>query len=204
MNRATRTAAAALGVYAGLLGAAHGFYEVIQGGVRTEGIMFNAIGPPCLASKTAHACLPAMSLIPNLQTTGILAVLLGLIMVIWAAAFIQRKLGGPVMILLSILLLLVGGGFIPPMIGILSGVVGSRINAPLSGRRLSERVSHNLARLWPWSMVAFFAWILIQMISGSLFADFVLKTGSLNLFIEFGLVVLAVLSAFANDMRDKP
>ena len=206
MNKATRMAAAAFGIYAGLLGMAHGIYEMLQGAARPDSLMFNAIGPPCLASESAHACFPAMSVVPNLRITGLLAVFVGLLIVIWAAVFIHRKRGGLVMILLSVLMLLVGGGFIPPMIGILSGAVGSRINTPLTWRRqlLADRAGQVLVKIWPWSLIAFFAWILIQMIFGSVYTDFILKTGSLNLFIEFGLVVVAVLSAFANDMRDKP
>lgn len=203
MNNATRIAAAGLGVYAGLLGMTHGVYEVLQGEFRPESLMFNAIGPPCVASEIASACLPAMTVIPNFQVTGILTILVGFTMVVWATAFIHRKHGGLGMVLLSISLLLVGGGFIPPMIGILSGVVGSRIHFPLTLRRLSERASLNLARMWPWSLVAFFSWILLQMIIGSIYTDFVLKAGTLYLFIEFGLVMLAVLSAFAYDIQDK-
>jgi len=41
------------------------------------------------------------------------------------AMFIQRKNGGLTLILLSILMLLVGGGFIPPLFGIIAGVIGS-------------------------------------------------------------------------------
>jgi hypothetical protein len=205
MNHATRKAAASLGVYAGLLGMTHGVYEVLQGNIPPESLVFNAIGPPCVASETASACLPAMSVIPNTQLTGILTILVGLAMVVWAAAFIHRDRGSLVMILLSISLLLVGGGFIPPMIGILSGAIASRINAALFWRRplFSERTSHNLSRLWPWILVAYFSWILLQLVIGQVFTGFVLMNSSLFLFIEFGLLVLVVLSAFAYDMKAK-
>jgi len=205
MNNATRIAAIGLGVYAGLLGMTHGVYEVLQGDVQPESLMFNAIGPPCVASETASACLPAMSVIPNFQVTALLTILVGLLMVVWTAAFIHRKHGSLVMMLLSIGLLLVGGGFIPPMIGLLSGAIASRINAALFWRKplFSERASFNLARVWPWTLVAFFSWILLQMIIGSIYTDLVLKAGSLFLIIEFGLVMLAVLSAFDYDIQDK-
>ena len=203
MNKATRIAASALGVYAGLLGMVHGLYEVLRGEFRPESLIFNAIGPPCVASETASACLPAMTVIPNFQVTSLLTILVGLTMVGWAAAFIHRKHGGLVMVLLSISLLLVGGGFIPPIIGLLSGAIASRINAALFWRRplFSERASHNLVRLWPWTLVVYFSWILLQLMIGPVFTEFVLKNGSLFLFIEFGLLVLVVLSAFTFDMK---
>ena len=51
-----------------------------------------------------------MSIVPNLLVTGILASLVSLIFLVWAIKFVQRKHGGQVMMLLSIIMLLVGGG----------------------------------------------------------------------------------------------
>jgi hypothetical protein len=47
MNKATTLTTAALGSYAGLLSAAHGVLEMLQGSVATGGVMISAIGPPC-------------------------------------------------------------------------------------------------------------------------------------------------------------
>ena len=65
-----------------------------------------------------------MTLIQNFLITGIFAILVSLVVVAWAAMFVQRKNGGLTLILLSILMLLVGGGFIPPLFGIIAGVIG--------------------------------------------------------------------------------
>lgn len=119
----TRAAASVLGVLAGLIGAYHGYNEILQGSVATPGVFINAIGPPC----QGNACFPAMSLVPNFYVTGILAVLLSLVVLVWAAAMVQRAHGGIVLIILSIVLLLVGGGFLPPALGIVAGIVGTRI-----------------------------------------------------------------------------
>jgi hypothetical protein len=43
------------------------------------------------------------------------------------------KLGGSILILLSVALLLFGGGIFPPLIGVIGGVAGTRINKPLTG-----------------------------------------------------------------------
>jgi hypothetical protein len=71
--------------------------------------------------------------------------------VIWAAR-VRNKNGGRVLLLLSAIMLLVGGGFGPPTIGILAGVAGMGIGAPPTGwhRRLPVNVRHLLATLWPW------------------------------------------------------
>ena len=65
-----------------------------------------------------------MTLIQNFLITGIFAILVSLVVVAWAAMFVRRKNGGLTLILLSILMLLVGGGFIPPLFGVIAGVIG--------------------------------------------------------------------------------
>jgi hypothetical protein len=72
--------------------------------------------------------------------------------IVWSAALAQRKNGGWALIALSIAMLPVGGGFGPPIIGILAGVAGTGIRSPLTGwrRRVAVGVGHLLARLWPW------------------------------------------------------
>lgn len=42
-----RVAASMVGVYAGLLGAIHGYSEILQGNVAPDSLMINAIGSPC-------------------------------------------------------------------------------------------------------------------------------------------------------------
>jgi len=65
-----------------------------------------------------------MTIVPNLLITGILCIVVSLAVVAWAAALVQRSRGGLVLILLSVAMLLVGGGFAPPLMGLLAGVAG--------------------------------------------------------------------------------
>ena len=51
-----------------------------------------------------------MTIVPNLLITGILCILVSLAVVVWAAALVQRRKGGLVLCLLSLAMLLVGGG----------------------------------------------------------------------------------------------
>jgi len=69
-----------------------------------------------------------MTIIPNLLVTGILAIIVGVLLSVWSAKFVSRKHSGLVMILLSIVLLLVGGGLIPPLFGIAAGVLATVFN----------------------------------------------------------------------------
>ena len=201
MRKATRIVAASLGVFAGIGGPEHGYFEILQGHVRPDSLMIAAMGPPCEPDKVWNLCEPAMTVVPSFLVTGILATLLGIITMIWAAVFVHRKNGGLVLILLSVALLLGGGGLFPPLIGIVGGVVATRINAPLNRQpeRRSGRVPRFFARLWPWPLVAFFTWLFGQFIVGYFFSEFLLKSGFLIPLLILGLMTLAIVSGFAHD-----
>jgi hypothetical protein len=125
-----KVAASTIGIFAGVLGVEHGFFETLQGSVRPGGIMIYAIGvPPCQPDAVWHGCEPAMTLIPNFLITGFLAILAGLVVLVWATRWVQRKNSGAILILLSILMLLVGGGFFPPLFGIIAGLIGTRLKS---------------------------------------------------------------------------
>jgi len=76
-----------------------------------------------------------MTVVPNFYYSGVLAIIVSLVILLWAVAFVQGKKGGLVLIALSIAQLLVGGGFLPPLLGIAAGIIGTRIkrNAAVAG-----------------------------------------------------------------------
>lgn len=199
MRKATRIVASALGMFAGFGGPEHGVFEMLQGHIRPDGLFIAAMAPPCNPEEVWNLCEPAMTVVPSFLVTGILATVLGLITMIWAAAFVQRKRGAVVLILLSIALLLFGGGLFPPVIGIIAGAVGGRINAPLT--RQPTRVSRFLARLWPWALVSFFAWAFGQFLIGHYFNEFLQASGFLSPLLILGLLVLSILAARASDVE---
>ena len=122
MNK-LKVAASALGIFTGLGGASHGPGEMLQGNVAPSNTIFQA-----WPSLTALGGEPAMTIIPNLLVTGILTIIVGALLAVWAAKFISRKHGGLVLILLTIVLLLVGGGIVPPLFGIAAGVIATVLN----------------------------------------------------------------------------
>jgi hypothetical protein len=72
-------------------------------------------------------------------------VILGLAVTIWAATRIQSKNGALVLIVLSIMMLLVGGGLIPPVLGVLAEIIVARVrqkglkkNLPSEGIKLAK------------------------------------------------------------------
>jgi len=147
---ATRIVVSTFGVLAGLAGIEHGVGETLQGSVRPEGLVIESW--PDSEAFEILAGEPAMTVIPNLLVTGMLAVLVALAVGIWSARFVDRRHGGLVLMLLSVLLLLVGGGFGPPLIGIIIGIGATRIG--VASRQRPRRLSRALGRVWPWILGA--------------------------------------------------
>lgn len=86
MNK-TRVAASLLGIIAGLGGGVfHGIGAVLQGNVATNEIVIEAW--PAMQATLGE---PAMTLVPNFLLTGILAIIMGIIVTIWAAAYWKEK-----------------------------------------------------------------------------------------------------------------
>jgi len=205
IKSATKVVVSAFGIILGIAGIEHGIGEILQGNIAPSGIVIKSWGESKLFSILAGE--PAMTIIPNLLITGVLAIIVSLSIMVWAVAFVQRKNGGLVLILLSILLLLVGGGFGPPLIGIIIGAAGARINAPLPWWRkhLSVNTRRLLSKLWLWSLIAsllsYFYMFPISIILWHLFGvynpNIIL---SVSLF-AFGSLLLTVFSGFARDIE---
>ena len=145
-----------------------------------------------------------MTVLPTFYLTGILAIILGLITIIWSLCFVHHRYGGQVLILLSIALLLFGGGIFPPLIGIIGGTFGTHINKPLSWWRshLSGRPLLVLVKLWPWTIILFFVWLAGQWIVGALFPDLMLALAWFNILWILVLLVLTPFTALASDIYD--
>jgi uncharacterized membrane protein HdeD (DUF308 family) len=125
--RTWRIAASVIGMIAGFIGAQHGYFEILERDAVLDGALFDAISGRSFSNLPTSQWTgwPAMTLVRSFLVTGVLAILVSLVVMAWSAMFVQRKDGGRTLILLSILLLLVGGGFIPPLFGVLAGVIGT-------------------------------------------------------------------------------
>ncbi len=130
----TIAVASILGIFAGIGGASHGPGEILQGNIAPDGIIIEAW--PAL---TLLAGEPAMTLIPSFSISGILTVTTGVAVTILAATRIQSKNGALILILLSTMMLFVGGGLIPPAFGVEAGIIGLQI------RQKNLKTSHQNA-----------------------------------------------------------
>ena len=147
--QAAKITAVTFGILAGLGGLTHGIGEVLQGNVTPDGVIINSWTQGPIATNMGGE--PGMTLVPNLLVTGILTILVSLALV-FGAMRVRGKKSGRILILLSVLMLLVGGGFGPPIIGILAGVAGTGIGTPSAWwhRRLAVKPWRFLATTWPW------------------------------------------------------
>ena len=194
------------GIYAGILGGEHGFFKALQGNTATAHIRVFAVSWE-LPFPFGHE--PAMTLIPNFLATGIAAMLCSVVMIAWSARFIRGKRGGVVLALLSVVLLLVGGGFGSISLLIVACIAASRMGKPL---RMSRRVvppvlCHALARLWPWVFAASLVWVPVEFVAGQIFHlqnDRRQILTNLNLLFTYpmlGLFLLELASAIARGIE---
>lgn len=198
MRHATKTVAAWLGLLAGIAGLVHGYSEILQGNTRPAGLAFSSWGADiCDPAKAWHACEPAMSILPNFLASGILTVLLGLAVMAWSVWSIQRKQGGLGLILLSIALLLFGGGFVPPLLGMIAGAAGTQINRPLVGS--PGAITRFAARLWPWPLAILVTWLLAQFVVGYFFNDDLKSVMGVVMLLIIGFLPLSVYVGYAQD-----
>ncbi|HZW04373.1 MAG TPA: hypothetical protein VFF68_10625 [Anaerolineaceae bacterium] len=189
MKSAAKLTVSTFGILAAVAGLEHGMGEILQGNRPPEGIMF--LSWPDSPFFQILSGEPAMSLIPNLLVSGILAVLISLVFLWWVTTQLHRKFAGWVLIGLSVLWLLVGGGFGPPILGLILGV--AVLLNPAVERGKTHKVSgvrRFLSRLWPWVYAGgLIAWLL-------LFPGLNLLDYSLQLSLSDAVVYGVILSSF--------
>ena len=130
--------------------------------------------------------------------------------IVWAAVFVDRKYGALILLSLSVLLFLVGGGFAPIFTSILATIAAARIDKPITRARklLPEGVWNFLAKIWLGVLVAFvviffisvenviFGWPLTSFVD----ADTTLTYLNILANLMLGLMLFSVVTAFAHDI----
>lgn len=147
---ATRIVVSTFAMVVAFAGIEHGVGEMLQGSAAPAGPVIESW--PDAEPFAVLAGEPAMTVIPNLLVTGVLAVVAALAVGIWSIWFVDRRHGGLILVGLSVLLLLVGGGFGPPLAGIIVGLGATRIGAV--SRHPPGAALSGLGRLWPWILGA--------------------------------------------------
>ncbi len=210
---ATRIIVSTVGILCGISGVEHGFFETLQGHVAPNSLLISAIGP-------ANRFWPggtetALTIIPSFFITGILAMLAGLLVIIWSAAFVRKKYGSGVFFLLSVFQFLVGGGFAQIFLVLMTTAAATQINTPWQGWRvlLPGFLRRWLAKLWLWLLVGF-ALALLSAMFAAVFGYipvisnlFNLNSNNMTAFLYslgyamLGLLPLTILAGLAHDVE---
>lgn len=205
MTNATKVNISTFGVLAGLAGIEHGIGEILQGNTAPAGtVFFSWPESPFFQVLNGE---PAMTVIPNLLVTGILAILVSLIFIAWTIWYVPGKRGRLVLSLLSVALLLVGGGFGPPLLGFILSAAATRLNRPSVSPRPEKAVGSRslFARLWPWSFaIALAVWLLLMPGLSLLDYFFGVNTATftyLTILCAFGFLLLTLFTGLAYDKQ---
>ena len=156
---ATRSVVVAFAMLCGFTGIIAGYFEILQGNVSPDSLIISTVGPEYILWTTYSIydlmeTYSAITIIPNFFITGILAIIISCLVVIWAVGFIHKKYGVIIFLLLSIIQLLVGGSFVMDLV-IITSITATRINKPLVWWRshLSDKMQRLFAKIWPWSLI---------------------------------------------------
>ncbi len=207
---AMKAVASVTGILVGLTGFEHGLFEALQGNVSMSRGVIEAIGSA--QRFWEHGMEPAFTLVPNFLLTGVLAMIVGLSIMIWSAAYVDRNFSAGILALLAVAVFLVGGGFAPPVLAVIPVIAATQIDKPLSwwrSRRPSQTLDF-LAGSWKWAFTTFIALGLLAVvvaIFGYPLLWFVDADGTLATLSTmgnvtfFGLGPVSLISAFAHDSR---
>jgi len=208
MNRATRIIVAVVGIMLGIAGMNHGFFETLQGNTPTSALIIQAIGDE--EQMWFYGTEEAFTIIPNFLLTGILAISVSIVIMIWSVGFVHKKYGPTVFILLFVLLFLTGGGIGQIVFFIPTWLASTRINSPLTWWRkvLPEKIRRVLAKLWPFSLGAVLICFLIALeiaifgfVPGIENPETALAISWSLLFAAWILLLFSFVSGFAYDIQ---
>ena len=203
-NYGIRLVVAAFGILCGLTGIIAGVFEVLQGNIATPGLVVSTIGPSY--SMAEDFTYFAVTIIPNFLMTGILAIIVSSLVMIWSVMFVHRKHGTVILLILAVIQTLVGGGWVIDL-ALMMCIVSIGINRPLSWWRshLPERTKTWLAKLFPVSLAGFailsFSMLLFTIIGidDAALID-LLSPLALLMFIP---ILLMILGGISHDIRER-
>ena len=133
--------------------------------------------------------------------------------IIWSIVFIRKRHGGTGMLIISVLLILMGGGSAPVFLGLSSSLLASKIDKPLNwwNEHLSTRSKSIIGKLWPWIFIitisyslfsvelAIFGWPLVHLLDLDVFYVILYIAGNIGTL----LMVISIISGVAYDLKKK-
>jgi hypothetical protein len=208
MNRATRLFVIVYGVIFGISGISHGIFEALHGNIPTNGFFVSAIGEA--QRMWPHGNEFALTLFPNFLFAGIITILTGLTLIIWSIAFVQKRNGPTIFLILFVILLLVGGGVAQILFFPIIWLVSTQINNPLAWWRnkLSKTTRKRISKLWGISLIIGSMLLLsalliaitgiVPLVNDS---EEVLSIMMISLCAVVMLIPITIISGFASDLQ---
>jgi hypothetical protein len=132
------------GLLAAFAGLEHGIGELTRGDVDAHSLVIESW--PHVEAFEVLGGEPAMTLVPDLRVAGTLTALVSLALGWWALRNHGTRRDGWLVVGISVVLLLVGGGFGPPLVGLIVGL--GLVRRPRPDAAPPGRVSAGLARWW--------------------------------------------------------
>lgn len=195
-----RAIAATFGALAGLSNLAYAATEVLERHARPTAVFFTLNGQP------------AITVLPDMQLTGVIGLCLSLAFTLCAIFFTKRWQGGLAMLLIAFLQIPFGAGLVRLFQAMIYSLVGTRIDRPLKlWTAILRRPSRSkFSRLWPVSFIVCAILYVIHVLTGivpSLIAAEPLRSILISLGgygnLVFFLLMLACGFARELDMRDR-
>lgn len=154
-SSATARIASCLGVIVGISGLDHGFFEVLQGNRPTTGLFVQAIGPD--QRFWSLGTEDAFTIVPNFLASGVLAMCLGALVIVWSIWLIGRPRSSRELAALGAAQFIVGGGVAAVGFVVLQWLVARRIDRPFGWWSvLPGGLAATLSRNWPMLMALAF------------------------------------------------
>ncbi len=201
MRSAAQITVGVMGTLMGLAGLEHGIGEILQGNVAPGGVMIRS-WPDSAFFRSLNG-EPALTILPNLLLTGILAMLFSSMFVVWNIRFAHRADWGKGLMLLALPMLLFGGGVFPPILGLLIGAFADRMTTR-SRQQPGSRISGLMGRGWPWVFTACCAaWLALFPGIAVLGYFFGVEHAGLTLVIMAAAFILLVLSLWSSIEHDQ-
>jgi len=192
-----------MGAIVAVAGFEHGLGELLQGPVAPGGLVI--LSWPHSEFYASLGGEPAMTLIPNLAASGLLTMALSAALFVWVVWFVGRRYSALVIASLSVALLLVGGGFGPPVLGLILAAAATRVRSDLPWwrERCPVQLRESLSAAWPLLLAgSIVAWLAMLFGVAALGYFFAFQSTAFMVGLLLTALVLLPLALVASMARD--
>lgn len=151
---AVKVTAVSFSLLAGVTGIISGIGLMRQGDIPPSSLWVSMIGSGY--DNYLDSAYSVMTIVPSFYWSGVLAILLSTLSIVWAIKFLQNPAGSSVMMILVIAQTLVGGGWVLDL-GLFTSLLAKGIDSPLYWweKRIPTSTRVVLSRFWWVSVITY-------------------------------------------------